>query len=76
MLYDSSFISKKSHGFIEEYKLSEIVVNGFDIDGIENLEGLPRFVFTNEESGNLEVVNDGGKPIGDINQKKNPKILQ
>ena len=62
--------SKKSHGFIEEDKLSEIVANQSDIDGIDKLEGLPRFVFINEECGNLEVVNDGGELTGDINQKK------
>ena len=62
--------SKKSHGFTEEDKLSEIVANQFDIDGIDKLEDLPRFVFNNEDCGNLEVVNDGGELTGDINQKK------
>ena len=62
--------SKKSHGFTEEDKLSEILANQFDIDGIHKLEDLPRFVFNNEDCGNLEVVNDGGELTGDINQKK------
>ena len=65
LLYFSTFIFKK-HGFIEEDKLSENVVifeeelDRFDIDGIENLENLPRFVFINKECGNLKVVNDDG----------------
>ena len=54
----------KKHVFIEEDKPLENVViveeelSGFDIDGIENLENLPRFVFINKECGNLKVVND------------------
>ena len=68
MLYFSTFIfkkkNKKKHGFIEEDKPSENIaiveeeLNRFDIDGIENLENLPRFVFINKECGNLKVVND------------------
>ena len=44
----------KNHGFIEEDETSEKVVtveeklNRFDIDGIENFENLPRFVFIDE----------------------------
>ena len=44
----------KDHGFIEEDETSERVViveeklNRFDIDGIENFENLPRFVFIDE----------------------------
>ena len=59
--------SQKNHGFIEENKPSEKVaiaeeeLNRFDIDGIENLEGSPRFVFINEKCGNLKVVNDSGE---------------
>ena len=55
---------QKKHGFIEEDKPSENIaiveeeLNRFDIDGIENLENLPRFVFINKECGNLKVVND------------------
>ena len=76
LLYFSNFIFKKSHGFIEEDKLSEIVVNRFDIDEIDNFEGLPRFVFINEECRNLKVVNDGGELTGDINQKKKSNVSQ
>ena len=75
-LYFSNFIFKKSHGFIEEHKPSEIVVNRFDIDEIDNFEGLPRFVFINEECRNLKVVNDGGELTGDINQKKKSNVSQ
>ena len=82
LLYFSSFIFLKNHGFIEEDKASEKVVtakeelNPFDKDDIENLEGLPRFVFINEECGNLKVVGDGAKPTRDINQKKKSDVSQ
>ena len=75
LLYFSTFIFKK-HGFIEEDKLSENVVifeeelDRFDIDGIENLENLPRFVFINKECGNLKVVNNDG-----INQSINQPLF-
>ena len=48
--------------FIEEGNPAEKVViveeklNGADIDDIGNLENLPRFVFIDEEYGNLKVV--------------------
>ena len=82
LLYFSSFVFKKCHGFIEADKPSEKVViaeeelNHFDIDGIENLEGFPRLVFVNEECGNLKVVNDGGELTGYINQEKKSDISQ
>ena len=47
--------------------------NRFDIDGIEDS---PRFVFINEECGNLKVVNDGGELTRDINQKKKLDVSQ
>ena len=74
--------SQKNHGFIKVNKLSEKVVipeeelNHFDVDGIENLEGSPRFAFINEECGNLKVVNDGGELAKDINQKKKSDVSQ
>ena len=74
--------SKTNHGFIEENKTSEKAViaeeelNRFDIDGIENLEDSPRFVFVNEECGNLKVVNDGGELTRDINQKNKSDVSQ
>ena len=50
--------------------IAEEELNRFDIDEIENLEGLPRFVFINDERGNLEVVNDDGEFTGDIKVNK------
>ena len=47
--------------------------NRLDIDGIEDT---PRFVFINEECGNLKVVNDGGELTRDINQKKKLDVSQ
>ena len=47
--------------------------NRLDIDGTEDT---PRFVFINEECGNLKVVNDGGELTRDINQKKKLDVSQ
>ena len=72
----------KKHGPFEEGKPSENVViveeelNRFDIDGIENLENLPRFVFINKECGNLKVVNDDEELTRNINQKKKLDVSQ
>ena len=61
------FSFQNNYGFIEEDKPSEKVViveeelNCFDIEGIENFEDLPRFVFTDEECENLKLVSDGGE---------------
>ena len=80
MFYFSSFILNQ--GFIGEDDLSEKVViveeelNRVDIDDIGNLENLPRFVFIDEECGNLKVVNDGGKLSSNINQKKKADVSQ
>ena len=83
LLYFSTFIfkKKKKHGCIEEDKPSENVaivqeeLTCLDIDGIENLENLPRFVFINKECGNLKVVNDE-ELRRNINQEKKLHILQ
>ena len=83
-IYFSSFIfTKKNHAFIEENKPWENVIviadeelNRFDIDGIVNLEGSPRFAFINEECGNLKVVSDDGELARDINQKKKSDVSQ
>ena len=47
-----------------------------DIDDIGNLEDSSRLVFTDEECGNLTVVNDGGELTRNINQKKKSDVLQ
>ena len=47
-----------------------------DTDDIGNLEDSPRFVFIDEECGNLIVVIDGGKLTRNINQKKKSDVLQ
>ena len=82
LLYSSNFIFKKNkHGCIEEDKPLENVaivqeeLTCLDIDGIENLENLPRFVFINKECGNLKVVNDE-ELRRNINQEKKLHILQ
>ena len=54
----------------EEVVIVEEELNLVDIDDIGNLENLPRFVFIDEECGNLKVVNDGGELTKNINQKK------
>ena len=72
----------KKHGFIEENKpLKSVVIveeelNRFDIDGIENLENLPRFAFINKECGNLKVINDDAELTRNINQKKKLDVSQ
>ena len=80
-LYFSSFIFTKKSRFhwnkpSEKGVIAEEKINRFDIDGIENLEGSPRFVFINEECGNLKVVNDGGELARDIKQKKKSDVSQ
>ena len=78
--YFSSFIL--NHGFVDKDNPSEKVVileeelNRVDIDDIGNLEGLPRFVFIDEECGSLKVVNDRGGFTRNINQKKKSDVLQ
>ena len=78
--YFSSFVL--NHNFIEEDNPSEKVViveeelNRVDIDDIGNLENLPRFLFIDEECGNLKVVNDSGELPRNINQKKKSDVSQ
>ena len=45
------------------------------MDGIENLENLPRFVFMCS-CGNLKVVNDDEELTRNINQKKKLDVSQ
>ena len=56
-----------------------VVVNkeldGIEIDGIENLEDLPRLVFTDEECGNLKVFVEVGALIKNVNKKEKPDGL-
>ena len=78
----SSFIFKKLALLLRRDNLSEknvIVEEGvddIDIDDIGNLEDSPGLVFFDEECENLIVVNDGGEPPRNINQKKKSEVLQ
>ena len=47
-----------------------------DVDGIGNVEDLPRRVFLDEECENLKVVVDGGELTRNINKKKKPVLVQ
>ena len=84
LLYISPFILKQDflkHGFIREGKplenfvIIEEELNRFDIDDIENLEHLSRFVFMCS-CGNLKVVNDDEELTRNINQKKKLDVSQ
>ena len=84
LLYIFPFILKQEflkHGFIREDKplenfvIIEEELNRFDMDGIENLENLPRFVFMCS-CGNLKVVNDDEELTRNINQKKKLDVSQ
>ena len=46
------------------------------VDGIENVEDLPRLVFIDEKCENLKAVVDGGEITRNINKKKKRVILQ
>ena len=48
----------------------------FDINDIENLQNLPRFVFIDKECGNLKLVNDDKELTRNINQKKKLDVSQ
>ena len=66
-----SFI-EKNQGFIEEDNPSEEVIveeelDGIDIDDIGNSEDSTRLKFINEECRDLNVVNDSGELIRNIN---------
>ena len=59
LLYFYSFIFKKKSRFHwrrekENVVIAEEELNRFNIDSIENLKGLLRFVFISEECGNLK----------------------
>ena len=67
VLLKKKILQKKA--IIVEEKL-----NCADIDDIENLEDLPRFVLIDEKCRNLKVVKDGGELTRNINQKKNSDV--
>ena len=46
------------------------------IQKLGNVGDLPRLVFIDNECGNLKVINDSGKLIRNINQKKKSDVLQ
>ena len=74
-MYFSSFIFKENRVFNEEDNPSQKVVlveeelDDTDIDGIQNLEDLPRLVFVDEECGNLKIVDYGGELTRNIDQR-------
>ena len=75
--------SKKNHVFIEEEdNPSEKVViveeemTGINVDGSENLEDLPKLLFTDEECGILKFVAAGGKLARNINKRKKPMFYK
>ena len=51
-------------------------LDGIDIDDIGNLENLLRIVFIHEERGNLKGFVDDGELSRNINEKKQPGVLQ
>ena len=51
-------------------------VEELNIDDIGNFQDSPRLVFTDEECGNLKVVNDGGELTRNIKQNKKSIALQ
>ena len=83
IIFLSSFNIKENHVFIEEKdNLSEKVIiaeeelDCVDMDGIGNVENLPRLVLIDKECENCNVVADGGKLTGNINKKKETVVLQ
>ena len=52
LLYFSTFSEEDKPS--ENFVVVEEELSRFDIDGIENLENLPRFVFINKKCGNLK----------------------
>ena len=82
LLFSKKKKTKKKHGYIEQDKPSENIaiveeeLNRFDIDGIENLENLPRFMFINKECWFLKVVHDNEEHTRNINQKKKLNVSQ
>ena len=57
-------------------ELIKRTTDDYDIDGIGNVEDLPRFVFIDEKCENLIAVNGGGELTRTINQKKKSGVLQ
>ena len=80
--YVSSFIFKENHVLIEEDNPSEKIVifeeelDGFDRDGIGNLDVLWRLVLINKECWDPKVAVDAGEFACNFNQNKNPDVLQ
>ena len=75
------FCFKENHVFIEEEESPSVIIvekelDGFDVDGIGNLEDLPKLVFIDEECENLKVVVDDGELTRDIYKKKKSIALQ
>ena len=50
-------------------------LDGVDVDGIRNLEGLPSLLFIGKEYGNLNLVADGGELTRNIKKKKKLEVL-
>ena len=69
--YPPVLFSKKNHLFIEEEDnpLEKVVIVEEELDGIGNLEDLPRLAFIDKEYGNLKVFVDGGDLTRNINQR-------
>ena len=83
IIFLSSFNIKENHVFIEEKdNLSEKVIiaeeelDCVDMDGIGNVENLPRLVLIDKECENCNVVADGGKLTRNINKQKETVVLQ
>ena len=49
---------------------------GINVDGSENLEDLPKLLFTDEECGILKFVAAGGKLARNINKRKKPMFYK
>ena len=56
--------------------MAEEELNRVDVDGIENLGNLPRFLLIDEECGNLKIVIDDEELTRNINQKKKMDVPQ
>ena len=60
----------------EKNVIVEEQLDCINIDAIGNLENSTRFVFIDEECGNLLVVIDGAELTRNINQRKKSNVLQ
>ena len=69
-------VSFKKATLQKNFVIVEEELDGIDIDDAENLEDSSRFVFIDEESENLIVVNNGRELTRNKNQKKKPGVLQ